>query len=163
MVPLVYHPDERLTTVVDAIDSIDESVRRLAEAMIETLHAANGIGLAGPQIAHMERIFVVHVSGDEPRVFINPEIVAISPDETVYEEGCLSIPGVYADVSRPRAVTVEAFDVLGKPFRLDAEGMLARVIQHEYDHLEGVLFLKYLSRRKRERLLRGYRPPAEAS
>lgn len=161
MLSLVYHPDERLTTTVEPVSEIDGELARFALEMVETLHDAHGIGLAGPQVGRMGRIFVVHVPSDDPRVFINPEIVAISPDEGMYEEGCLSIPGVWAEVSRPLAVTVEAYDERGVGFRLDAEGVLARVIQHEYDHLEGVLFFEHLSRRKRERLLRGYHPPVE--
>lgn len=161
MLSLVYHPDERLKTVVDPISRIDAEIARLAVDMVETMHEARGIGLAGPQVGHMGRLFVVHVPSDEPRIFINPEIVAVSPDEGPYEEGCLSIPGVYADIRRPLAISVEAYDENGAGFRLDAEGVLARVIQHEYDHLEGVLFFERLSRRKQERLLRSYRSPAE--
>ncbi len=131
--------------------------------MLETMHTARGIGLAGPQVGRMERLFVVHVPDDEPRVFINPRIVAASPDEGPYEEGCLSIPGVYADIRRPLEVTVEAIDADGKPFRLDAGGVLARVIQHEYDHLDGVLFIDKLTSRKRERLLKAYRKPEESA
>jgi peptide deformylase len=127
--------------------------------MVEAMHGARGIGLAGPQIGRLERLFVVHVPDDEVRTFINPRITATSPDESKYEEGCLSIPGVYADISRPRAISVEAWDAEGTFFTLDAEGLLARVILHEYDHLEGTLFLDHLSTRRRERLLRTYRKP----
>lgn len=161
MLSLVYHPDERLKTVVDPIAEIDGDIARLTAQMVETMHEARGIGLAGPQVGRMGRLFVVHVPSDEPRVFINPEILAVSPDEGMYEEGCLSIPGVYAEVPRPLAITVEAWDENGRGFRLDAEGILARVIQHEYDHLQGVLFFEYLSRRKQERLLRSYHAPDE--
>lgn len=161
MLPLVYHPDERLKAVADPIPEIDGELARLAGEMVETMHDAKGIGLAGPQVGHMGRLFVVHVPSDEPRVFINPEILAVSPEEGLYEEGCLSIPGVYAEVRRPLAITVEAWDENGTGFRLDAEGILARVIQHEYDHLRGVLFFEYLSRRRQERLLRSYHSPYE--
>jgi peptide deformylase len=156
---LVYHPDTRLTTVTGEVDTIDGDLAEFARSMVETMHAERGIGLAGPQVGRMNRLFVVHVPEDEPRVFINPRIVAASPDEGAYEEGCLSIPGVYADIRRPLEITVEAYNEQGDQFRLDADGLLARVIQHEYDHLDGVLFIDRLTKRKRERLLKSYRAP----
>lgn len=159
MLQLVYHPDDRLARVAEPLETISAETARLAEEMIETMHDARGVGLAGPQVGRMERLFVVHVPDDQPRVYINPRIVAISPDEGPYEEGCLSIPGVYAEVKRPLEITVEAWDAAGNAVRHDAGGLLARVILHEYDHLEGVLFLDHLSRRKQERLLKAYRPP----
>ncbi|MCG8479961.1 MAG: peptide deformylase [Spirochaetales bacterium] len=162
MISLVYHPDERLTTVADAVETIDAELLQLASQMIDIMHEARGIGLAGPQVGHLQRLFVVHVPDDEPRVFINPRIVAASPDEGDYEEGCLSIPGVYAEVRRPMEITVEAWDERGTAFRRDFDGMLARVIQHEYDHIEGVLFLDYLTERKKERLLKHYRKPVSS-
>ncbi len=159
MISLVYHPDERLLQRAVEVPRINEETADLAQQMVELMRLERGIGLAGPQIGRMERIFVVQVGEDDPRVFINPRIVAVSPEEGPYEEGCLSIPGVYADVTRPLAITVEGWDAAGSPLRIDAEGLLARVIQHEYDHLEGVLFFDHLSTRKRERLLRSYKPP----
>ncbi len=162
MLPLVYHPDDRLTTPVTPVDSVTAELTELIEEMIATMREEHGIGLAGPQIGRMGRFFVVQVPGDQARAFINPQIVAISPDESMYEEGCLSIPGVYAEVRRPSVITVEAIDETGSPFRLDAHGLLARVIQHENDHLDGVLFFDHLSRRKRERLLKNYHSPNEA-
>ncbi|MFO8042148.1 MAG: peptide deformylase [Alkalispirochaeta sp.] len=161
--PLVYHPDTRLTTVAGEVDNIDEELAAFARSMVETMHGERGIGLAGPQVGRLDRLFVVQVPDDDPRVFINPRIVAASPDEGAYEEGCLSIPGVYADIRRPLEITVEAYNEEGNPFRLDADGLLARVIQHEYDHLEGVLFIDRLSQRKRERLLKNYRDPSAAT
>lgn len=158
---LVYHPDERLNTAASPIERVTPAITQVALEMIDLMHTAQGIGLAGPQVGRLERIFVVHVSGDEPRVFINPVVVERSLEEEPYEEGCLSIPGVYAMVRRPSAVTVEALDESGNPIRVAAEGLLARVIQHEYDHLEGILFLEHLTRRRRERLLRAYRAPTE--
>lgn len=159
MVSLVYHPDDRLTTVATDVATIDADLVQLAAEMVETMHEARGIGLAGPQVGRMDRLFVVHVPDDEPRVFINPRIIAASPEEGPYEEGCLSIPGIWADVQRPLEVTVEAYDEQGNGFRLDAGGVLARVIQHEYDHLDGVLFIDYLSQRRRDRLMKSYRKP----
>ncbi len=162
MISLVFHPDERLVTPAKPLEKIDASTQELTTRMIETMQNSHGIGLAGPQVGRMERLFVVQVPEDEPRVFINPRITALSPDVGKYEEGCLSIPGVYADIKRPLALTVEAWDPRGKAFTLDAEGLLARVILHENDHLEGVLFIDYLPARRRERLMRSYRPPGEA-
>jgi peptide deformylase len=138
------------------IQDIDAQVKALAQEMIETMHRGRGIGLAGPQVGLLQRIFVVQIDGDSPRVFINPTIIGTSPEISQYEEGCLSIPGLYADVTRPEKVTVQAWNERGRPFTLDAEGLLARVIQHEYDHLEGVLFIDRLSEPKRNRLLTLY-------
>lgn len=159
MKPLVYYPDDRLVVPAEPVERIDTATGELARQMIATMQDNRGIGLAGPQVGVMERLFVVRVPEDEPRVFINPLITAVSPDTGRYEEGCLSIPGVYADVTRPREITVEAWDEKGNRFSLDAEGLLARVILHEYDHLEGRLFIDHLSVRKRERLLRAYHKP----
>lgn len=138
------------------IQDIDSQVKALAQQMIETMHQGRGIGLAGPQVGLLQRIFVVHIDGESPRVFINPTIIGTSPELSQYEEGCLSIPGLYADVTRPEKITVQAWNERGRPFTLDAEGLLARVIQHEYDHLEGVLFIDRLSEPKRNRLLTQY-------
>ncbi|WP_455381117.1 peptide deformylase [Salinispira pacifica] len=149
-------PDEMLRRRSETIQDIDGEVEALARNMIDAMHIGNGIGLAGVQVGITKRIFVVHVNRDKPRVFINPTIVETAVEETVYEEGCLSIPGVYADVRRPAAVRVQAWNERGRPFNLDADGMLARVILHEYDHLNGVLFIDHLSDRKRDKLLREY-------
>jgi peptide deformylase len=138
------------------IQDIDGQVKALAQEMIETMHRGRGIGLAGPQVGLLQRIFVVQVDGESPRVFINPTIIGTSPEIVQYEEGCLSIPGLYADVTRPEKVTIQAWNERGRPFTLDAEGLLARVIQHEYDHLEGVLFIDRLTEPKRNRLLKLY-------
>lgn len=159
VISLIYHPDDRLTTVAREVRDIGDDLVELTRDMVEAMHEARGIGLAGPQVGRLERLFVVHVPDDEPRVFINPRIVAASPDEGPYEEGCLSIPGVWADVRRPLEITVEAWNERGEAFRMDADGVLARVIQHEYDHLDGVLFIDHLTRRKRERLMKSYRKP----
>ncbi|ADK80781.1 peptide deformylase [Sediminispirochaeta smaragdinae] len=143
---------ERTATVAE----VDESIRRLADDMIVTMHEDDGVGLAAPQIGVLKRLFVCHVRGDVPRVFINPEIIGTSQEQVRYEEGCLSIPGIYADVLRPESIQVQAIDENGKAFKLAAEGLLARVIQHEMDHLKGVLFIDHLEERKRRRLLKLY-------
>jgi len=121
--------------------------------MLEAVKKGKGLGLAGPQIGIMERIFVVSIEGDDPRVFINPSIIETSQETAKFEEGCLSIPGVWADVIRPKTVKVQAWNERGRAFTLEAGGILARVIQHEYDHLEGVLFIDRLSEPKRKKIL----------
>ena len=143
---------KQAVTVAD----IDERIVRLTQAMIDSLGIHKGIGLAGPQVNEPLRLFVTHAQGDIPRVFINPEIIMTSNDVVPYEEGCLSVPGVWADVMRPDEITIQAWNEKGKPFTLDAEGILARVIQHEYDHLRGKLFIDRLNDKKRERLMKIY-------
>ena len=159
MIDLVYVPDEVLVTKASPVKKIDEETKSLAEQMIEAVQRYEGIGLAAPQVNVLTRMFIVYLRDDKPRVFINPEILGTSLEETVLEEGCLSIPGIYADVKRPVGVSVQAFDERGKPFTLNADGMLARVIQHEYDHLNGVLFTEHLSEGKRQRLMKKYQKP----
>ena len=122
-------------------EEINEELRALAEEMFETMDAANGVGLACPQIGKNIRMFVAEADDDVRRVFINPQIIATSDDSVPYEEGCLSVPQVYENIMRPSKVTVQAQDQNGKKFTLEAEGLLARIIQHENDHLEGVIFI----------------------
>jgi peptide deformylase len=145
--------DELLRQKAVPVKKIDKSTEELAQNLIEALHEGKGIGLAGPQVGIPERIFAVHVEGDAPRIFINPSILETSQELVKYEEGCLSIPGIYADVVRPKTVKVQAWNERGRPFTLEASGILARVIQHEYDHLEGGLFIDRLSEEKREKIL----------
>ena len=156
MLTIVTEPDEVLHRRSEPVATIDRAVQQLCRAMIDTLRQAAGIGLAAPQVGRLSRLFVVRLPDEKPRLFINPQIQAVSDRQELYEEGCLSIPGVYANVRRPVGVQVEAFDQRGKRFALEAEGMLARVIQHEYDHLEGVLFWERVVRRQREGLQREY-------
>ncbi|MDR2096147.1 MAG: peptide deformylase [Treponema sp.] len=138
------------------ITKIDGETVKTAEELIKALHAGKGIGLAGPQVGLLQRIFVVHIEGDIPRVFINPSIIETSQEMVKYEEGCLSIPGVYADVLRPRQIKIQAWNEKGRPFTLEADDILGRVIQHEYDHLEGALFIDRLSEPKRTRIIARY-------
>ncbi|MDR0655729.1 MAG: peptide deformylase [Treponema sp.] len=145
--------DELLRQKAVPVKKINKSTEEFARNLVEALHEGKGIGLAGPQVGVLERIFAVHVEGDVPRIFINPSILETSQELVKYEEGCLSIPGVYADVVRPKTVKVQAWNERGRPFTLEAGGILARVIQHEYDHLEGGLFIDRLSEEKRERIL----------
>ncbi|MCL2066812.1 MAG: peptide deformylase [Treponema sp.] len=148
--------NELLSQKAEKITDIDDELRKTAKEMLETLVTDKGVGLAGPQIGLMKRIFVVHIQGDIERVFINPSIIETSQDMTKMEEGCLSIPGIYADVERAKAVKVQAWNEKGRPFTLEASGILARVILHEYDHLEGILFLERLPEAKRNRLRTKY-------
>jgi peptide deformylase len=124
--------------------------------MLEVIKRDKGIGIAGPQIGIMKHIFVVHVDGDEERVFINPSILETSHETCKYEEGCLSVPGIYAQVVRCEKIKIQAWNEKGRPFTLEANGLLARVIQHEYDHIEGILFLDHLPEKKREKLIEKY-------
>jgi len=140
----------------EAFDKVDDTTAALAADMVETMRIGNGVGLAGPQVGLHKRIFVTEAPGDGVRIFINPEIIETSQEQVPYEEGCLSIPGVYADVIRPATVTVQALNEKGKPFTIKAEGFLARVIQHEYDHLKGVLFIDHLPEKKKEKVLKIY-------
>ena len=144
---------EILRQKAEPVEKIDGEWAQIAQEMIAALWEGKGVGLAGPQAGIPKRIFVVHVEGDAPRVFINPSIIETSPETVKYEEGCLSIPGVWAEVIRPRSVKIQAWNEKGRPFTLDTEGILARVILHEYDHLEGVLFIDHLSEPKRRRIL----------
>jgi peptide deformylase len=125
----------------------------IAQEMLSALVEKKGVGLAGPQIGLTQRIFITNVPHDMPRVFINPSVIETSQDTAKGEEGCLSIPGVWADVIRPKTVKVQAWNEKGKAFVIEAGGILARVILHEYDHLEGKLFIDYLSEPKRNRIL----------
>jgi peptide deformylase len=142
-----------LRRMASPIKDINDDVVRLAEDMIDTMITGNGIGLAGPQVGRLERIFTVRIGENDPLVFINPEITATSADLSSYEEGCLSIPGQYADVERPAELQLQAWNTRGRPFTIEASGLLATVIQHELDHLNGVLFIDHLSERKKKKIL----------
>lgn len=148
--------DEVLRKECCEVKVFDSALKMLADAMIETLREADGVGLAGPQVGVSEKIFVVEIPDNDPIVFVNPEIIQTSIETSPYEEGCLSIPGVYFNVIRPSAVTVQAQDVTGKPFTIEATGLLARVIQHENDHLHGKLYVDHLSEKDRERAIKEY-------
>ena len=148
--------EEILRKQASTVANIDEKIVRLTTAMLDSLDYHKGIGLAGPQVNQPLRLFVTHAQGDIPRVFINPEIIRTSDDLVPYEEGCLSVPGIWADVMRPAEISIQAWNEKGKPFTLDADGILARVIQHEYDHLRGKLFIDRINDKKRERLMKVY-------
>ena len=143
---------EKAAPVTNIKDEADKW-EKIAQEMLEALKKGKGIGLAGPQIGLTRRIFVVSIDGDVPHVFINPSILETSEELVKYEEGCLSIPHVWADVVRPKTVKVQAWNEKGRPFSLEASGIMARVILHEYDHLEGILFIDRLSEPKRKKIL----------
>jgi peptide deformylase len=147
-------PDKRLRTVARPVERVDDEVRALIDDMFETMYAADGVGLAATQVNVHRRIVVMDVSEqrDEPRVFINPEVTVLEGGEREYNEGCLSVPGFYEPVSRPEHVLVHALDRDGNPFELRPDGLLAVCIQHELDHLNGKLFVDYLSALKRQRI-----------
>lgn len=147
-------PDPRLRTKAEPVASVDQSIGTIVDNMLTTMYAANGIGLAATQVNIHQRIIVIDVSEErnEPQVFINPEITILDEEPDSYDEGCLSVPGFYETVERPKRVKVEALDKNGKPFTIQPEGLLAVCIQHEIDHLEGKLFVDYISTMKRDRI-----------
>lgn len=152
------------------IDSVDDGVRKLMDDMLDTMYDAPGIGLAASQIGVMQRVIVLDISArsekdedgnpleveKEPMFLVNPEIIGFSEEMSVYQEGCLSIPEYYEDVERPTAITLRYLDRQGKDQQIDCDGLLATVIQHEVDHLNGVLFIDHLSRLKRDRVMKKF-------
>jgi len=154
VLPIVKYPDPRLNRIAKPVRAVDDRIRQLVRDMADTMYAAPGVGLAATQVDVHERVIVIDVSEahDHLQVFINPEIVGQSLDCKVYEEGCLSVPGVYDEVERPDRVTVRALNERGEPFELKCEGLLAVCIQHEIDHLDGKVFVQYLSRLKQNRI-----------
>ncbi|HRO61446.1 MAG TPA: peptide deformylase [Burkholderiaceae bacterium] len=151
---ILKYPDPRLHRVAEPVAEVDEEVRTLVRDMAETMYAAPGVGLAATQVDVHRRVIVIDVSEtkDDLKVFINPEIVTSSEDYKSYEEGCLSVPGVYDEVERPDRVAVRALGLDGQPFTIEASGLLAVCIQHEIDHLNGRVFVQYLSRLKQNRI-----------
>ena len=151
---ILQYPDPRLHTVAKPVAAVDARIRQLVADMLETMHEANGIGLAATQVDVHERLIVIDVSEDRehPIVLINPEIVWASEEKQVNDEGCLSVPGIYDGVERPSRVKVTAQDENGKARTIEAEGILAVCIQHEMDHLLGKVFVEYLSPLKRNRI-----------
>ena len=147
-------PDPRLRTIAKAVERVDDDLRQLIDDMFETMYDAPGIGLAATQVNVHKRLVVMDLSEDksEPRVFINPEFEYLTDEVDQYQEGCLSVPGFYENVDRPQKVKINALDRNGQPFELIAEGLLAVCIQHECDHLNGKLFVDYLSTLKRDRI-----------
>ncbi len=151
---ILRYPDPRLHKIAKPVAVFDERLKRLAADMAATMYDAPGVGLAATQIDVHEQLIVIDTSEthDDLQVFVNPEILWASEEKQVYDEGCLSVPGIYDDVERPARVRVRALDLDGKPFELEADGLLAVCIQHEMDHLKGKVFVEYLSPLKRNRI-----------
>lgn len=154
LLPILKFPDPRLRTIAKPVVEVDQRVRQLIDDMFETMYAAPGIGLAATQVNVHEQIIVIDVTEnhDEPLVFINPQIETLDSDLAEYDEGCLSVPGFFETVCRPQHVRVTALNREGETFTMTPEGLLAVCIQHECDHLNGKLFVDYLSNLKRNRI-----------
>lgn len=156
--PILTAPDPRLKAVSEPVEKVDDEIRKLADDLIESMYAADGIGLAAIQVGVPKRMLVMDIAQAqgkrEPMVFINPRIVWASDEMATFEEGCLSVPDIWDDVERPAKIRAEYLDRDGKQQTLEAEGLLATCLQHEMDHLEGILFLDHLSKLKRSIALR---------
>lgn len=148
--------EEVLQEKCQKVTKFDNALKILVDAMFDTMDEADGVGLAAPQVGVNQRLFVIHIRGAEKRAYINPQIIETSIETDTDEEGCLSIPGVWHDVQRPARVTVQAQDVEGKVFQVKAEGLLARALQHENDHLNGILFIDRLNDDEREKMVQAY-------
>ena len=156
MLDIVLYGDPILERKADPVTEFNPDLEVLVGEMFDAMKRDRGIGLAAPQVGVSKRIFVVEADDDKRRVFINPEIIMTSPEIAEYEEGCLSFPGLYFMVKRPASLRIQAFNEKGRPFVLEADGLLARVILHENDHLDGKLFIDRISSFKKERALLHY-------
>ena len=165
--PIIILPDPKLRLVSKPVERIDEALRKLIDDLVETMHDAPGVGLAAIQVGEPIRLLVADVAKKEeepnPQVFINPEVTWRSDERATYEEGCLSIPEYYAEVERPASVRARYLDRYGKKQEILAEGLLATVLQHEVDHLDGVLFIDYISKLKRDRVVKKFQKAAKRS
>jgi peptide deformylase len=166
--PILIIPDTRLRQVAEPVASIDQEIGTLVEDMFETMYKAPGIGLAAPQIGVLKRVLVLDVAkrrneeaSSEPMAFINPVITWASEEISSYEEGCLSIPDFYESVERPTVIRVAYIDPTGASKEIEADGILATCLQHEIDHLNGVLFIDHISRLKRARVMRKFEKAAK--
>ncbi|AWL30294.1 peptide deformylase [Acinetobacter defluvii] len=153
LLPVLSFPDPRLRTIAKPVNEVTDQIRQLAADMFETMYAAPGIGLAATQVDHHIQLIVMDLSEDhdQPMVFINPKVTPLTEETLPYEEGCLSVPQIYDKVERPSRVKIQALNLEGKTFEIEADGLLAVCIQHEIDHLNGKLFVDYLSPLKRQR------------
>ncbi|WP_188152046.1 peptide deformylase [Teredinibacter waterburyi] len=154
LLPILEFPDPRLRTIAKPVTEVDDRIRTLVDDMLETMYDAPGVGLAATQVNVHEQVIVIDVSetNDQPMVFINPKIDVLDNVMHDYEEGCLSVPGFYESVSRPEHVSVTALDRDGNSFTIKPDGLLAVCVQHEVDHLNGKLFVDYVSNIKRQRI-----------
>jgi peptide deformylase len=158
LLPILVAPDPRLKKVSEPVKAVDAGIRKLMDDMLETMYQAPGIGLAAPQVGVLKRIIVLDIAreGEDPQPLklVNPEVVWVSDDDATYNEGCLSVPEHYADVARPAQCRVRYLDHDGKAKEIAAEGLLATCLQHEIDHLDGVLFIDHITALKRNIILR---------
>jgi len=158
VLPIITAPDPRLKRIAEPVKKVDAEVRRLMDDMLETMYKAPGIGLAAPQVGALKRVIVIDIAREdekpEPLRMANPELIWVSEEDAVYNEGCLSLPEHYADVTRPAAIKVRYIDHENEIRVLEADGLLATCIQHEMDHLEGILFVDHLTALKRNIILR---------
>lgn len=165
VLPIVLLPDPVLRQESASVEHVDDDTRKFADSMLETMYDAPGIGLAAIQVGTPRRMLVIDIAKEDeekdPHVFINPEIVTSSDERSTYEEGCLSIPDYYADVERPASVTVRYLDREGAQQEMVANGLMATCLQHEMDHLNGVLFIDHISRLKREMVIKKFRKLAK--
>ncbi|WP_448567583.1 peptide deformylase [Thalassotalea ganghwensis] len=154
ILPVLRFPDQRLRTKAAPVEVVDQKIKDIVSDMFDTMYAENGVGLAATQVDIHKQIVVIDVSENKEQsyVLINPEIIKRNSETMINEEGCLSVPGCYAKVDRNTQVTVKALDINGEPFELDADELLSICIQHELDHLKGILFVDYLSPLKRKRI-----------
>lgn len=165
--PIITLPDPLLRQVSEPVEHIDDDLRRLIDDMLETMYTAPGVGLAAVQVGVPRRIIVLDVGDKEeeerhPMVLVNPEIVTLGPEKRIYEEGCLSIPDVRVEIERPSTLEAKYLDREGKPQMISADGLLATVIQHEIDHLDGKLIVDFLSRLKRDIIVRRFKKQAKS-
>jgi peptide deformylase len=164
VLPILVYPHPKLRTVAEPVEEVDDDVKKIVDDMAETMYAAPGVGLAAPQVGISKRIFVVDTAseGEAPNllVFINPRFVTKEGD-IVWEEGCLSFPGIHEEVKRAEHVVVQALDRDGNPFEIDAEGLTAVALQHEYDHLDGVLIVDHVSYFKKRQIERDLKRRAQ--
>ena len=154
---IIIEPDPILRKKSDAIEKVDDELRKLMDEMLETMYEAPGIGLAAVQIGILKRLIVIDISKEEkknPIFLINPEIITKSKNKSVYEEGCLSLPGQFAEIERPAECLIKYLDYQGKQKELKATGLMATCVQHEIDHLNGVLFIDYLSKLKKDMIIK---------
>lgn len=155
LLPILTYPDPRLRTIAKPVTDIDDTIKTLIADMFETMYEARGIGLAATQVDRHVQVVVMDLAKEDeekqPQVFINPQVTPLTDELVPYQEGCLSIPEVYDEIKRPAKVRIEAQDADGQSFTIEADGLLAVCIQHELDHLNGVMFVDYLSRLKQDR------------
>jgi peptide deformylase len=162
MLDIIRWPDQQLKKHSVVVPDINGDILTLVSEMFEAMDRGKGVGLAGVQVGKLLRLFITRVPGDSPRVFINPDILETSIEMEPFEEGCLSIPSIFTDVIRPTSVRVQAWNLKARPFTLSVDGYLSRVIQHEYDHLNGIVFLDRIDQKKKQRLLVEYETKVEA-